>query len=243
MAVDHDDDPSLSPALSWPDPLAEQLYDGLMAHWGEREIGYERRVIDAVVWGMLSQRTNYANQRRAYDTMRARFPSWEELAHADLDALEEAISSCTYPEVKAPAIQALLQQVQREHPDFDLEHLRQWSTEDAYRFLTAFKGVGPKTASMTLLFYMRKPILPVDTHVSRVCRRYGLIPPRTSDAKAHKLLNAMMPNGDAFKIYNFHRGGFQHGQKICTYSAPRCNRCPLFESCARVGVTGALKVD
>lgn len=218
---------------AWPEPRAQHLYHQLVERWGERPCcpDSDYPVVQSLVWAILSQRTNYLNQKRAYARLVETVPTWQELADADIARIEEAIQTATFPEVKAPVIKRLLNELFEAQESYDLEWLRDADVERAYTFLTQFHGIGPKSASITLLFNLGKPILPVDTHVSRVSRRYGLIPMKSGDAKAHELLNAMMPPGDTHAIYNFHRDAFLHGQKICTYSSPKCERCPLRHDC------------
>jgi endonuclease-3 len=51
----------------------------------------------------------------------------------------------------------------------------------------------------------------------------------TADA-AHTLLQALLPQ-DARNIYNFHKALLRHGQRICVYERPHCNKCPLTDLC------------
>ena len=58
--------------------------------------------MDQLIATILSQRTNYANERKAFERMWERFGSWEEIMEAPVDELTEMISSSNYPEIKAP---------------------------------------------------------------------------------------------------------------------------------------------
>ncbi len=137
---------------------------------------------------ILSQRTNYANERKAYERMWEQFGSWEGIMNAPLEELTEAISSFNYPEVKAPRIKETLRLIQEECGAFNLDFLADWPVEKAQEWLMRFEGVGHKTATFLLLFSLRKPVLPVDTHVHRVSQRVGIIGPKVSQAKAHTVL-------------------------------------------------------
>ncbi len=72
--------------------------------------------------------------------------------------------------------------------------------------------------------------LPVDVHVHKVSTRLGLIGKKVTADNAHPLLQALLPQ-DAQAIYNFHKGLLRHGQRICVYDRPRCNRCVLTDLC------------
>ena len=186
--------------------------------------------MEQLIATILSQRTNYANERKAYERMWERFGSWEGIMNAPPDELTEAISSSNYPEIKAPRIKETLRLIQEECGSFNLDFLADWPVEKAQAWLMRFEGVGHKTATFLLLFSLRKPVLPVDTHVHRVSQRVGIIGPKVSQAKAHTVLLEMLPR-DAHALLNYHKLLFKHGQQVCTWSYPRCRECVLQEVC------------
>ena len=63
----------------------------------------------------------------------------------------------------------------------------------------------------------------VDVHVHRVSIRLGLIGKKVTADNAHALLQALLPQ-DARSIYNFHKALLRHGQRICVYEHPRCEK-------------------
>lgn len=107
------------------------------------------------------------------------------------------------------------------------------SDEEALDYLTSFDGVGVKTAACVLCFSLRRPVLPVDTHVHRVARRLGWIPPRAGAARAHRLLEGRTPPEDRFAL---HLLLIRLGREICRARGPLCGECPLGDGCPRVGV-------
>lgn len=58
--------------------------------------------MDQLIATILSQRTNYADEMQAFNQMRARFPTWEEVAAAPVAELEALIQPSRFPELKAP---------------------------------------------------------------------------------------------------------------------------------------------
>ncbi|OCK81571.1 DNA glycosylase [Lepidopterella palustris CBS 459.81] len=58
-----------------------------------------------------------------------------------------------------------------------LDHLHLLSNDDAFDALTKYPGIGPKTASCVLLFCLQRPSFAVDTHVFRLCKWLGWVPP------------------------------------------------------------------
>ena len=71
----------------------------------------------------------------------------------------------------------------------------------------------------------------VDTHVWRISIRLGLIGKKVTADAAHDLLQALLPN-DARIIYNFHKVLLRHGQRICVFDRPRCEKCVPSPICA-----------
>ena len=140
-------------------------------------------------------------------------------------------------DTKAPRIQEVLRVLRREQrPELDerrgeltLDFLAGMEIDEAKKWLTSLKGVGPKTAAIVLLFSLCKPAFPVDTHVHRVTRRLGLIPEKTSREKAHVLLEELVPPE---LYYPFHLNLIEHGRTVCHARNPKCAECILQEHCA-----------
>ena len=214
----------------YPDARLGRLTARLEAAFGRQEGWSRKSPIDQLVATVLSQRTTYADERRAFDNLLARFGSWERVAEADAADIEAEIRSSRYPEIKAPRIKALLGEIVARHGAATLEHLRDLSVEEADAYLRALPGVGPKTATFVQLFSLRRPVLPVDTHVHRSTRRLGVIGPKVTEAKAHEVLLAKLPR-DAAEILNFHKLYFRLGQRVCRHARPDCGRCPLNADC------------
>lgn len=181
--------------------------------------------IAELVRTVLSQNTSDLNRDRAYDRMRERFPTWEEVRDAPLDELIGALRPGGLANTKAPRIQAILYEL-GEHPDLDwLEHAHR---EEAMAFLTGLPGVGRKTAACVLIFTYDRPEIPVDTHVYRVGTRLGLFRPSASFEEAHDEIMRWVDPDDA---YEFHINLIRHGRAICKAQRPRCDQCVLLRMC------------
>ena len=179
---------------------------------------------------ILSHRTRDEQTAAAYARLKERFSSWEAMRDAPLEEVQAAISNVTFPEVKAPRLQALMRRITEERGSLNLDFLRDLPTAEGIAWLERLHGVGPKTIGCVLLFSCRKPVLPVDTHVHRVSIRLGLIGSKVSAEMAHPLLQALLPN-DAQTIYNYHKGLLRHGQRVCVHDRPRCGQCVLTDLC------------
>ena len=177
---------------------------------------------------ILSQNTSDANSGRAFARLRLRYPSWEALLGADPGEIEEAIQVGGLARIKAPRIKAIVEEVWRRLGSFDLSLLREMPLVEAKAWLRSLPGVGPKTAACVLMFALGMPALPVDTHVYRVARRLGLVPPQAGAEKAHELLEAMLAPEE---VYPFPMSLIRHGRRICRARRPMCPQCPLAPRC------------
>jgi endonuclease-3 len=185
--------------------------------------------LSELVMTVLSQNTSDKNSRPAFQSLRAAFPCWEDVARAPVDEVAVAIHSGGLAWIKAERIKLILQQIQRSRGSLDLEFLRDMPLEEAKSWLRGLSGVGPKTAACVLLFSLGRPVLPVDTHVHRVAQRLGLIGSRVSRELAHDILEALVPAED---IYRFHVLLIEHGRRLCRAARPLCPRCSLREDCS-----------
>ena len=207
-----------------------EVYERLLARHGHWPLTPRRAPMHELVSTMLSHRTTQKNEDLAYARMWERFGSWEAVRDAPVEALTEAIAPSNYPGAKAPNIKKTLAKIFEARGEADIDFLRELPVNEGLEWLTALPGVGVKTASLVLLFCFSKPILPVDTHVHRVSGRVGLIGPKVTPEKAHKELLALL-SADPQVLYNFHIDMLLHGQKICTWNSPKCEKCPLTDIC------------
>ena len=145
------------------------------------------------------------------------------MAKMQVKKIEKAIFPVAFFRVKANQIKAISQKICK---DF---HGEAPNTIDA---LLSLPGVGRKTANLVVTLAYKMPGICVDTHVHRICNRWGYVfttdPDGTEKALREKLprrwwipLNGMLVT---------------FGQNICTPIAPRCSACILNQYCPKNGV-------
>ena len=184
--------------------------------------------LDELVLTVLSQHTSDLNAERAYGSLREAFSTWDDVVAAPAPAVADAIRSGGLANTKAPRIQAILRAVHDREGRFDLSRLRGVSDEEARDYLTSLPGVGPKTAAVVLSFALGRDAIPVDTHVHRVSKRLGLIPPHANAEKADRLLHELVPDGLRTPL---HVALIRLGREICKAPTPLCRQCPLKDLC------------
>jgi endonuclease-3 len=185
--------------------------------------------LEELILTVLSQNTSDVNRDRAYEAMRRRYRTWNDLAMADESQLADAIRLGGLANTKAPRILAILREIrEREGGSLDLSWMRGASASRVRAYLTALPGVGPKTAACVLAFSLGRPALPVDTHVFRVARRLGFLDDRTDAARAHAVMEELVP---ARLRIRMHVGMIRLGRAICRAGRPACEICPLQDLC------------
>lgn len=184
--------------------------------------------VDELVSTILSQNTNDINRDRAFNALRAKFPSWEEVRDAKTSDVVNAIRPAGLANQKGPRIQNVLHEITKERGDLDLSFLNDLPLEEARAWLMKFNGVGPKTAAIVLCFSLNRPAFPVDTHIYRVTGRIGLRPQQLTVEQAHPYLEGLFPPET---YYAAHLNLIRLGREVCAARKPNCPICPIRDLC------------
>ena len=185
-------------------------------------------VLECLILTILSQNTTDVNRDRGYAELKDRFPTWEAVLQADVKAIAVAIRLAGLGNQKSRTIKNFLSWLKAERGELSLEFIHEMETEAALELLCQHKGIGIKTACVTLSFACGREVFPVDTHILRISKRLGLIPLNCSAEKAHQVLPPIVPEG---KAYPFHMNLIYFGRQICDARKPLCERCPLTVHC------------
>ena len=177
---------------------ALKIHKRLLKFYGEPIWRNPLPAIDELVSTILSQNTNDINRDRAFNALRARFSTWEQVRDANVSDVVEAIRPSGLANQKGPRIQQVLRSITEERGNLDLSFLKNFSVEEARNWLTKFNGVGPKTAAIVLCFSLDMFAFPVDTHVYRVTGRIGLRPEKMTVEQAHPYLESLVSMGASY---------------------------------------------
>jgi len=188
----------------------------------------ERDPVDLLVMTILSQNTSDTNSLRAFALLKSRFCSYEEILSAPEEAVADSIRKGGLADMKTRRIKETLARIKQDAGSISLGFLAGMKNEDAMAYLLSLPGVGPKTASVVLLFAFAMPFLPVDTHVYRLSRRLGLVEEGVRPEKAQAILERIVP---ADKYLSLHLNLIRHGRLVCRARAPRHEQCGLKSCC------------
>jgi endonuclease-3 len=208
--------------------FAAAIYRRLLDAYGEPTWRASYAPMDELVLTYLSQNTSDTNSGRAFDALKARFPTWQEVVDAPVWEVANAIRSGGLADQKAPRIQKALRRIYEERGEYNIDFLADLSVSEAMAWLRSFDGIGHKTASIVMLFCFGKEAFPVDTHVGRVTRRLGLAGPKDTEEKIKALWEQLVPHQ---QYYALHLNLIRHGREICHSQRPECGRCVLVDIC------------
>ncbi len=207
---------------------AIKIHETLLKAFGEPIWRNPLPAIDELVSTILSQNTNDVNRDRAFESLRAKFPTWEQVRDAKESDVIDAIRPAGLANQKGPRMQQVLKAITEERGSLDLNFLAGLPIEEARSWLMKFNGVGPKTAAIVLCFSLNQPAFPVDTHVYRVTGRIGLRPEKLTVEQAHPHLESVFPPET---YYAAHLNIIRLGREICNARKPLCMNCPIVKLC------------
>jgi endonuclease-3 len=228
------------PPKHWKPPTRARVVrvrERLRAVYGVPLMKPHRHPIAELILTVLSQSTNDRNRDVAYLRLRERLPLWEQVRDAPVEEVEEAIRPGGISRVKSARIQAILRAISERPPQassvgsasgLSLDWLAQVPLEQARDYLTALPGVGRKTAACVLLFAYGLRDVPVDTHVSRVGTRLGLLRAGARTEELHDQMLALTPPGQELEL---HVNLLRHGRRTCHARFPACRECALARMC------------
>ena len=104
---------------------------------------------------------------------------------------------------------------------------------DKLEELLKLKGVGRKTANLTLILGHNKPGICVDIHVHRISNRWGYVKTKSPN-ETEMALRDKLPKC-YWKGYNDLLVTF--GQNICKPVSPFCGSCAIAEICPKIDVS------
>jgi endonuclease-3 len=202
-----------------------RVRERLAEAYGVPVAGPHGHPIAELVLTVLSQSTNDRNRDVAYLRLRERLPRWEQVRDAPLEEVEAAIRPGGISKVKSARIQAILRAI---GDPLDLDWMAAAPVAESQAYLCSLPGVGRKTAACVLLFTFGLRDVPVDTHVSRVGTRLGLLRPKAPFEELHDAMLALTPRGAELEL---HVNLLRHGRRTCHAQRPACRACALRRMC------------
>lgn len=147
----------------------------------------------------------------------------EKMLQLDQRSIELAIYPVGFYRHKAAQIMEICRQLVEKYDGCVPESIEE---------LLKFKGVGRKTANLVVTLGFGMPGICVDTHVHRICNRWGYVRSKTPE-ETESRLREILPDKYWLRINDLL---VTFGQNLCKPVSPFCSRCPLFCFCERNNV-------
>lgn len=185
----------------------------------ETELNYTSPY-ELIVAVMLSAQCTDKRINAVTPALFAAFPTVEKLAEADAQEIFPFISSVSYPNSKAKHLVEMAEKVCQQFHGV---------IPQTFEELTSLPGVGRKTANVVLAVAFGQARLAVDTHVYRVSRRVGLVPPSCNTPQ--KVEEELLRNIPHHLVASSHFWILLHGRYVCKARKPECERCGIAAAC------------
>ena len=186
--------------------------------------------LDGLICAVLSQNTNDRNRDAAFTNLKANFPAWADVVKAGPENLEEVIRTAGLAHTKAQRIITILAKINTDFHEYSIRQLAELPRGEIAAYMRALPGVGAKTVACVLLFDLKIKAFPVDTHVSRVARRVGLVPVKFSPEEICAEFERVVPE---VRCLGGHVNMIAHGRAVCHSQKPECAKCILSKICER----------
>ena len=147
----------------------------------------------------------------------------EKMLQLDQRRIEEAIYPVGFYRNKAAQIMEICRQLVEKYDGCVPESIEE---------LLKFKGVGRKTANLVVTLGFGKPGICVDTHVHRICNRWGYVRSKSPE-ETESRLREILPDKYWLRINDLL---VTFGQNLCKPVSPFCSKCPIYCFCERNNV-------
>lgn len=181
-----------------------------------------------LIMTILSQNTNDKNAIKAYNNLCSKLNvEVKTLSSISLMELAEVIKPAGMHFNRARKIIELSKTILSEY-NGDLNNILNLPCELAREKLVSLPGVGDKTADVILLFTGKCLTFPVDTHITRISKRLGVV---KSNANYHEIKSFWMKNYPESEYLRLHLLLIALGRQFCSAKNPKHNVCPVKSMC------------
>lgn len=163
---------------------------------------------------LLSAQCTDARVNTITPTLFAMADTPQKMVHVDVADIEAIIRPCGLAPRKAKAIWGLSKIILEEH---------QGQVPSSFEALEALPGVGHKTASVVMAQAFQHPAFPVDTHIHRCAKRWGLSNGKTVE-KTEQDLKKLFPKKDWI---NLHLQIIYFAREHCPARQHNAEQCPI----------------
>ena len=180
------------------------------------ELNYEKDY-EFLISVMLSAQTTDKRVNQVTSVLYTEYPTLDSLKRAKIEDIMEIIKPIGTYQKKALYVKLIAD---------ELDKIGYVPNDRKY--LESLNGVGRKTTNLVLSELYNMPYFAVDTHVSRVSKRLGLVKEKEDVLTIERKLTKIIPKD---RINRTHHQFILFGRYYCKAKSPNCNDCKLKEIC------------
>ena len=170
---------------------------------------------------MLSAQTTDKRVNEVTELLYQKYPTLEKLNEADVNDISDIIRPIGTFRKKANNIKMITQRLLNDYNGV---------VPNNRSYLESLPGVGRKTTNVVLSNLYNVPCIAVDTHVSRVSKRLGLVKQNDDVLTIEKKLNRKLPKDSLSRL---HHQLVLFGRYYCKAQNPECSSCKLKNICKK----------
>ena len=168
---------------------------------------------------VLSAQTTDKRVNKVTEILFSKYSNLLELSEASVSDIEDIIREIGTFRRKSEYVKDIALKLVRDGYDY---------VPNDRKYIESLPGVGRKTANVFLSNIYDEPAIAVDTHVSRVSKRLGLVNKNDDVSKIEKKLEKKIPKARWSKT---HHQLVLFGRYYCKAMKPECENCKLKDIC------------
>jgi endonuclease III len=181
---------------------------------------------------LCSLQTNEELYQATYANLRAKFPTFRQLADASEGEISTVLARGGLSRQKARTIRAVLSLLEADFGAPTLSPLRAMTDDECEQYLESLPGVGRKTARCVLMYSLGRQVFPVDSNCWRIARRVGWVRPTRPDKSCSPRDMDRVQSGVPLNLrFSLHVNLVSHGRAYCLPSVPLCEACCIRQFC------------
>lgn len=174
-----------------------------------------------LISSLISTRTKDEITKKVMEKFILKIKKPEDVLNMKLKEIEKIIYPVGFYKIKAKNIKKISEIILKKYKGKIPNNLKE---------LLKLPGVGRKVAKVFLSYAFNKNFIAVDTHVSRISKRIGIVKSKNIKEIEEKLEEIVPLNLKRKINYLF----VALGQKICLPRNPKCNMCPIEKYCDKI---------
>jgi endonuclease III len=203
----------------------------LLRHYGPYRTPPHPRLLDELLYFMLSTRTTTPACDAAFSAFRKDFPRHDRIPEEPVEKLAVPLHGVGLARRRASDIRESWRLLRERFGRVTLAPLRRMPVAEAEALLISLPGIGVKVARCFLMFGLHAPVFAVDAHIWRLSQRLGWIADQKGAAPHQKgvdAIQALVPMTDPVSL---HVNLIFLGRDFCNSREQNCPVCPLRAIC------------